>query len=520
MEAPPPMSEPATLDYTSEIKALAELAARPQALDDLLDRALAALGELIPYDLAAVLELEGGELRVRAARGPLAGPSVRRHHLALKAFPTIRRAMETRRPVAPLAHDHSSLEGDPYDGVLDLPEGHACMIVPLFAGDRDLGVITLDRTECGPYAPHSVQLAGVYGQIVGLAILYAQQARVLADYRGRLEEQNRLLAREAGWADDPGALLEASRAPAMQRLCRLARQVAATEAPVLIRGETGVGKEVLAQAIHHWSPRRARPFVKLNCAAIPAALIESELFGHVKGAFTGAGQARPGRFLTANGGTLLLDEIGDLPLEAQAKLLRVLQSGTFEAVGSDQTVRVDVRMLAATHVDLEAAVRAGRFREDLFYRLEVFPLEIPSLRDRSEDIPALARQVLDELAAGSGRGPWTLPQDTLALLSSRTWPGNVRQLRNALERATILRMSGALRPEDFQLRGEAALPAPRLEAPATLDEVARAHIAAVLRHTQGRLYGPDGAAAILGLKPSTLQSRMKKLGIERLENLE
>jgi transcriptional regulator with GAF, ATPase, and Fis domain len=240
----------------------------------------------------------------------------------------------------------------------------------------------------------------------------------------------------------------------------------------------------------------------------------------VKGAFTGAGQARPGRFLTANGGTLLLDEIGDLPLEAQAKLLRVLQSGTFEAVGSDQTVRVDVRMLAATHVDLEAAVRAGRFREDLFYRLEVFPLEIPSLRDRSEDIPALARQVLDELAAGSGRGPWTLPQDTLALLSSRTWPGNVRQLRNALERATILRMSGALRPEDFQLRGEAALPAPRLEAPATLDEVARAHIAAVLRHTQGRLYGPDGAAAILGLKPSTLQSRMKKLGIERLENLE
>jgi transcriptional regulator with GAF, ATPase, and Fis domain len=233
------MSEPATLDYTSEIKALAELAARPQALDDLLDRALAALGELIPYDLAAVLELEGGELRVRAARGPLAGPSVRRHHLALKAFPTIRRAMETRRPVAPLAHDHSSLEGDPYDGVLDLPEGHACMIVPLFAGDRDLGVITLDRTECGPYAPHSVQLAGVYGQIVGLAILYAQQARVLADYRGRLEEQNRLLAREAGWADDPGALLEASRAPAMQRLCRLARQVAATEAPVLIRARPG-----------------------------------------------------------------------------------------------------------------------------------------------------------------------------------------------------------------------------------------------------------------------------------------
>ena len=493
------------------------MAARPQALEDLLDRALAALAEIVPYDLAAVLELDQGSLRVRAARGPLAGPAVRRHRLDLEAFPTIRRALETRRPVALLEHDHASAEGDPYDGLLDLPEGHACMIVPLFAGDRDLGVITLDRSECGPYPAQAVQLAGVYGQIVGLAFLYAQQARVLDDYRGRLEERNRLLAREAGWAEDPGALLESARAPAMQRLARLARQVAATDAPVLIRGETGVGKEVLAQAIHQWSPRRGRSFVKLNCAAIPAALIESELFGHVKGAFTGAGQARPGRFLTANGGTLLLDEIGDLPLEAQAKLLRVLQSGTFEPVGSDQTVRVDVRMLAATHVDLEAAVRAGRFREDLFYRLEVFPLQMPPLRERREDVPAIARSVLDALSTRSGRGPWTLPQDTVALLASRSWPGNVRQLRNALERATILRVSGALRPEDFSALADGVVAEPsRLEAPATLDEVTRAHITAVLRHTRGRLYGVDGAAAILGLKPSTLQSRMKKLGIERL----
>ena len=506
------------LDYTREIQALTELAARPQALDDLLDRALAALGEILPYDLAAVLELEGEALSVRAARGALASPAVRRHRLQLDAYPTIRRALETRRPVALLEHDHASAEGDPYDGLLDLPQGHACMVVPLFAGERDLGVITLDRTECGPYPNQAVALAGVYGQIVGLAILYARQTRLLDDWRGRLEEHNRLLAREAGWVDDPGALLEASEAPAMVQLCRQARQVAPTDVPVLIRGETGTGKELLAQAIHGWSHRRGRPFVKLNCAAIPQALIESELFGHVKGAFTGAGQARPGRFLTANGGTLLLDEIGDLPLEAQAKLLRVLQSGTFEPVGSDQTVKVDVRILAATHVDLEAAVRAGRFREDLFYRLEVFPLQIVPLRDRLGDVPTLARQILADIAQRAGRGPWSLPEATLAVLRRRAWPGNIRQLRNALERATILRGSGALQPEDVEQGGERALPAPVAgEAPETLEAVTRRHIEAVLRRTGGRLYGPDGAAAILGLKPSTLQSRMKKLGIDRGE---
>jgi transcriptional regulator with GAF, ATPase, and Fis domain len=501
------------IDATKDLQALAQLASDPRALGDVLDRALLALSDVLPYDLAAVLELEGAHLKVRAARGRLADEAVRRHHLDLARYPTIRRALELRRPIALTHEHHASEEGDPYDDVLDLPEGHACMVVPLFAGDRDLGVITLDRSICVPYDTQAVHLAGVYGQIVALAIVYAEQARALDLHRRQVEEHNRLLAQEAGRGGAEERLGQSADATT-QRVVRMARQVAVTDTPVLILGETGVGKEVLAQAIHDWSPRRDRPFVKMNCAAIPETLVESELFGHVRGAFTGAQTARQGRFLTADGGTLLLDEIGDLPLDVQAKLLRVLQSGTFEPVGSDRPIQVDVRILAATHVNLQEAVAQGRFREDLYYRLDVFPLSLPPLRHRLIDLPDIARSVLNELAQRTGRGPWTLPQDTLATLTAQDWPGNIRQLRNALERATILRPIGALRPEDFALprrvmqRGSAS----PLE---TLDGVMRAHIMAVLRHTNGRLYGEDGAAHILGLKPSTLQSRMKKLGVDR-----
>jgi transcriptional regulator with GAF, ATPase, and Fis domain len=428
--------------------------------------------------------------------------------------------LELRRPLAMLEHHHASDEGDPYDGVLDLPAGHSCMVVPLFAVDRSLGVITLDRSVCQPYAPETVGLAGVYGQIVALAFLHAEQAQLLDRYRLRLQEHNRLLAEEAGRPSDAGERLEASRSEVMRRLARQARQVASTDTPVLILGETGVGKELVAQAIHDWSPRRGEPFVKLNCAALPEALVESELFGHVKGAFSGATGARPGRFLTANGGTLLLDEVGDLPAGAQAKLLRVLQEGTFEPVGSDQTVRVDVRVLAATHVDLAAAVRAGRFREDLLYRLDVFPLRVPPLRDRPDDVVPIAEDVLRGLALRTGRGPWTLPPATGDRLRAQPWPGNVRQLVNALERATILQPEGPLDPALFAAGSTSAAPPPPTDRVLTLDEAQRHHIEAVLARTGGRIYGPGGAAALLGLKPTTLQSRMKKLGVRRPDTVQ
>jgi transcriptional regulator with GAF, ATPase, and Fis domain len=494
------------LDATRELRELASLASNPHAVDEVLRRALDALQPLVPYDLAAVLSLDGDDLAVRAATGPLASARIRRHSIQLSHFPTVQRAIETRRPVALLEHHHASEEGDPYDAVLDLPDGHSCMVVPLFAGDRTLGAMTFDRRVCEPYSPEVVELAGVYGQIVALALAFAEQAALLDRYRHRLQEQRKLQDEDAG---DAGRLLEESVSPRMAALVAQARQVAATDAPVLIQGETGSGKEVLAQAIHGWSPRVDQPFVKLNCAAIPENLVESELFGHSKGAFTGASEKRSGRFLVANGGTLFLDEMGEMPLATQAKLLRVLQDGTFQAVGSDQTVRVDVRVIAATHVDLTRAVAEGRFRADLYYRLAVFPVRLPPLRERPEDLPGIARNILHGIARRTGRGPWTLPPDTIAALRAHPWAGNVRELANVLERATILRPRGDLGPDLVEV--EAPRPVTALP---TFEEVERRYLAEVLEHTGRRIYGKGGAAEIVGVPPSTLQSRMKKLGVK------
>lgn len=524
------------LDYSGDLRQLADLAGQPDRIDEVLARALASLADLVPHDLAAILDLQGERLAVRVAHGPLASEQVRRHTIAVARFPAVRRAIETRRAVIleDHDHDHETGEGDPYDGVLELPHGHSCMVVPLHAADRTLGVMTFDRTVCGVYDRETVTLVEIYGQIIALAMLYAEQARLLERYRGSLVEQRRLEAR-AGGGDPEGAWLEQTRSPAMHDLVRQARLVARADSTVLIRGETGTGKEVLARAIHAWSARSDAPFVTLNCAALPRDLIESELFGHVRGAFTGAVRDRRGRFLIANGGTLLLDEIGDLPAPAQAKLLRVLQEGAFQPVGADHTVKVDVRVMAATHVDLEAAVRTGRFREDLFYRLAVFPLTVPPLRQRPEDIVPLTEHLLDQQARRTGRGPWRLTQEARRALQQRAWPGNVRELVNALERAAILKPHGTLdlphvaepgapatvatgaaaadAPAETQAPGTASAPAGKRPA-TTLREVERDHIAAVLAQTGGKIYGDDGAAALLGLKPTTLQSRLRKLGLK------
>ncbi len=511
-------------DATRDLRDLAELAIQPESRQQMLTKALASLNRLVPHDLAAVLELDQGVLRVLAAHGSLSNPQVRNHRLLLSEFPSIQRALETRRPVVLEEHDHSDGEGDPYDGVVDLPHGHSCMVVPLYSADRTLGLMTFDRTVCGTYDETTVALADVYGQIISLAFLYAEQADLLDRYRQRLDERNRVLSQSAGGPCTAVDKLARSRSGVMVNLGHQAQQVARTTAPVLIQGETGTGKEVMAQAIHCWSDRADQPLLTLNCAAIPETLIESELFGHVKGAFSGADKARPGRFLAANGGTLLLDEIGDMPLQAQAKLLRVLQEGTFQPVGSDRTVKVDVRILASTHRDLEQAVAEGQFREDLMYRLNVFPLYIPSLRDRAEDIVPLAESILEQMHRRTGRGPWELTTAARRELETQEWPGNIRQLVNALERATILKPRGKLDLPHVAVPGaRRRLPAAAVEEKdcgdegevLTLAQLESRHIARVLRRTGGKIYGQGGAAELLGLKPTTLQSRMKKLGVSR-----
>jgi transcriptional regulator with GAF, ATPase, and Fis domain len=497
-------------DLTRDLRELALLANRAPSLDGLLARALDDLASIIPYDLAAVLVLEGADLVVRCARGRLAGAKVSAHRIALEDFPSVRIALEAKRTRVLEAHDHSS-EGDPYDGVLDLPDGHACMVVPLFSGDRTLGAMTFDRRQCAVYEPATVDIATIYGQIISLAMIATEQAALLDRQTKRLAEENRILR------DEAGAMRLEHHSASMQRITETARQVATTDAPVLIRGETGVGKEVLARAIHLFSPRRDAPFVKLNCAALPEALIESELFGHAKGAFTGADAPRPGRFVVANGGTLLLDEIGDLPPAAQAKLLRVLQEGTLEPVGSDRTVAVDVRILAATHVDLEDAMERGRFRRDLYYRLNVFPIEIPPLRERSEDIIPIAEHHLEALAERTGRGPWSLSKRSVDRLLAHDWPGNVRELINQLERATILTPEGELDVEQPRSKRDRRPFDPEADPSTwpTLADLERSYVERVLAATDGKIYGSGGAAELLGLKPSTLQSRMSKLGVKR-----
>jgi formate hydrogenlyase transcriptional activator len=293
---------------------------------------------------------------------------------------------------------------------------------------------------------------------------------------------------------------------------------------VLIRGETGTGKELIARALHDLSPRFERTFVKLNCAAIPTGLLESELFGHEKGAFTGAIMQKIGRFELAHNGTLFLDEVGDIPLELQPKLLRALQEQDFERLGSTKTVKVDVRLVAATNRDLAQMVADGQFRNDLYYRLNVFPVALPALRDRREDIPTLARHFTQKFARRMGRQIETIPTAIMDALVRYPWPGNIRELQNVIERAVILSRGSALHidaaefhltRQESNLKNHASENGDRRPTMGTLADAEREHILAVLRETGWVLSGPNGAAVKLAMKRTTLQSKMKKLGISR-----
>ena len=299
----------------------------------------------------------------------------------------------------------------------------------------------------------------------------------------------------------------------LRRVLDAVSLVAPTDAAVLIHGETGTGKELIARAIHNESQRRHCPYVKVNCAAIPAGLLESELFGNERGAFTGAVEQTTGRFQLADRGTLFLDEVGDLPLELQPKLLRVLQEQEFERLGSARTIRVNVRVVAATNLDLLEMVRERLFRADLFYRLNVFPISLPPLRERSEDIPDLVWHFVRRFAARMDRKIDVIPEEVMERLQRHDWPGNIRELQNLIERAVILSNGPALRPRMYELKASPLRPKPTAER--TLAEAERDHIVEVLQNSRGVISGRNGAAARLGMKRTTLQSRMRKLGIEQ-----
>jgi len=358
---------------------------------------------------------------------------------------------------------------------------------------------TLSQAESGGRRLHTLTLRDV-----------EERRRAEQELR-RLHEQNAYLLDEIRAAYNADEIVGAH--GGLRAVLERVALVGPADSSVLILGETGTGKELVARAVHAASRRRARPLIKVNCAALPAGLIESELFGHERGAFTGATEKRVGRFELAAGGTIFLDEIGDMPLEVQAKLLRVLQEREFERVGGSRTIAADVRVIAATNRDLARAVGEGRFRQDLFYRLNVVPIEVPPLRRRREDVPLLVHWFVGRFAQKTGRNVRRVPAEAMARLQAYDWPGNVRELENVIERAVILARGEELEVPAELVPGGPAAVAPG--APVSIEEVERAHIARVLAETEWRIDGPEGAARILGLNPSTLRSRIKKLGLRR-----
>ena len=400
-------------------------------------------------------------------------------------------------------------------------------VVPLIVRGKSIGTLNVAHARPGRYSEENAAFLQEVANQVALAVENMQSYEEIATLKARLEKENIYLQEEIRTEHNFEEIVGNSHA--LLDVLRAVEQVAPTDSTVLIHGETGTGKELIARAIHNRSLRKERPLVRVDCSAISAGLIESELFGHMKGAFTGASERRTGRFEIADGGTIFLDEIGELPLEMQVKLLRVLQEREFEPVGSNRSVRVDVRVIAATNRNLQEAVNAGRFRSDLFYRLNVVPLEVPPLRKRRSDIPQLVSFYLSRYSKKLARHVDTVSQDVMERMMSYPWPGNVRELQNVIERAVILSsgpnllLNRDLLPgppsgtkEKFEFPTQDPSPAsPESARLSTLEELERSHILSALQQTGGVIEGPKGAARILDLHPNTLRHRMQKLGVRR-----
>ena len=377
----------------------------------------------------------------------------------------------------------------------------------IFRGERlgTIGYATRRRID-----PQEFEMLGVFADQAAMAIKNAYLFRELQQYKDRLQSENAYLQDEIRAEHEFEHIV--GETPTLAAVLRKVRQVAAVETTVLLTGETGTGKELIARAVHEASARKDRPMIKVNCGAIPQGVVESELFGHEKGAFTGAIQKRIGRFELADKGTLFMDEVGELPLDPQVKLLRVLQEREFERVGSTRPMKVDVRLIAATNRDLEKEVAEGRFRPDLFYRLNVFPIRVPPLRERPGDIPVLVRHFLAQFQRKLAKPLKGVTRSSMEQMQRYAWPGNIRELQNVLERACVVAQGPEVELMDMLRPSPGAAPAAAARI-ATLDDHERLQIRRALAAAGGKVHGPRGAAALLGINPSTLRSRMQKLGV-------
>ena len=470
-----------------------------------------ALREVVPFDRTtlALYDPEKDVLRVITFEGP--APA--------REFGSV--GTELGRESSPVGwvfdHDRPFIRDDlererefPVEEEL-LREGiRSLVVVPLRSKGKILGTLNLGSEAPGRYSEDDAEFLVEVATQIALAIENMQAYEEIAQLKARLERENLYLQQEIKIEHDFEDIV--GQAPAIKKVLNAIETVAPTDATVLICGETGTGKELVARAIHNLSHQKNKALVKVNCAALPSTLIESELFGHERGAFTGAIWRKMGRFELAHGGTIFLDEISDLPLELQAKLLRVLQEGEFERVGGSRTIKVDVRVIAASNRELDRAVEEGTFRADLYYRLNVFPIEVPSLRERRPDIALLVQHFVSKYEAKLGKRIETVSQETMAELTTYNWPGNIRELENVIERGVILSQGVRLELGEWLPRPNVGAAGSRIP---TLDELQREHILEVLELTDWRVSGERGAARLLGIKPTTLDARMKKLGIQR-----
>jgi formate hydrogenlyase transcriptional activator len=498
------------LDLSNRVMANLEL---PQLLKEIS----ASIRQVMQCDGVAVILPEPGEKNFR-----LYALDFPENKGLLEAMPPM--PIEASSSMAQVFHSGKPLNlrySDLMDDQMAKEEGiHAVCHLPLAGRNRMLGILSLGRLEDIPFSSDDVEFLGQVANQVALAVENALAYGQIAELKDRLAQEKVYLEDEIRSELKFEEII--GKSAALRSVLSQIETVAPTDSTVLIYGDTGTGKELVARALHNLSSRGKNAFVKLNCAAIPTGLLESELFGHERGAFTGAISQRVGRFELAHNGTVFLDEIGEIPLELQPKLLRVLQEREFERLGGTRTIRSDARLIAATNRDLSAMVEEQKFRQDLFYRLNVFPIRVPPLRERTEDIPLLVRHFVQQFSRRMNKHIDSIPSDTMQALVRYEWPGNIRELQNVIERAVILSPGPALKVLLADLKSREPV-VKRLEAAAgaegggniqsVLDETERVQILRALDQSNGIVSGPEGAAARLGMKRSTLQFRMQKLGI-------